>query len=177
MVISLSLPWRDKGLFLTFLKHHWWPWVRWGLSHQKRELKHSAPSMWSGLSCKACFAGSFWEGSVHHSLLEEGPQHASLARSFRSSCSLRSHIPTFSSPFFFFFSWVFQSWNHNSLWSNLWYCCLSIIIWMMLMHSLIKASKRFKMQGPKCMPLIPALGRQRQVDFWVCGQPGLQYEF
>jgi hypothetical protein len=28
-----------------------------------------------------------------------------------------------------------------------------------------------------CMPLIPALGRQRQVDFRVQGQPGLQSEF
>jgi hypothetical protein len=28
-----------------------------------------------------------------------------------------------------------------------------------------------------CMPLIPALGRQRQVNFWVQGQPGLQSEF
>jgi hypothetical protein len=27
------------------------------------------------------------------------------------------------------------------------------------------------------MPLIPALGRQRQVDLWVGGQPGLQSEF
>jgi hypothetical protein len=27
------------------------------------------------------------------------------------------------------------------------------------------------------MPLIPALGRQRQVDFWVRGQFGLQSEF
>jgi hypothetical protein len=26
-------------------------------------------------------------------------------------------------------------------------------------------------------PLIPALRRQRQVDFWVRGQPGLQSEF
>jgi hypothetical protein len=26
-------------------------------------------------------------------------------------------------------------------------------------------------------PLIPALGRQRQEDFWVWGQPGLQSEF
>jgi hypothetical protein len=25
--------------------------------------------------------------------------------------------------------------------------------------------------------LIPALGRQRQADFWVRGQPGLQSEF
>ena len=27
------------------------------------------------------------------------------------------------------------------------------------------------------MPLIPAFGRQRQADFWVRGQPGLQSEF
>jgi hypothetical protein len=27
------------------------------------------------------------------------------------------------------------------------------------------------------MPLIPALGSQRQADFWVWGQPGLQSEF
>jgi hypothetical protein len=27
------------------------------------------------------------------------------------------------------------------------------------------------------MPLIPALWRQRQADFWVWGQPGLQSEF
>jgi hypothetical protein len=27
------------------------------------------------------------------------------------------------------------------------------------------------------MPLIPALGRQRQEDFWVQGQPPLQSEF
>jgi hypothetical protein len=26
-------------------------------------------------------------------------------------------------------------------------------------------------------PLIPALGRQRQANFWVRGQPGLQSEF
>jgi hypothetical protein len=28
-----------------------------------------------------------------------------------------------------------------------------------------------------CTPLIPAFGRQRQADFWVWGQPGLQSEF
>jgi hypothetical protein len=27
------------------------------------------------------------------------------------------------------------------------------------------------------MPLVLALGRQRQADFWVQGQPGLQSEF
>jgi hypothetical protein len=31
--------------------------------------------------------------------------------------------------------------------------------------------------GQWCLtPLIPALGRQRQTDFWVQGQPGLQSE-
>jgi hypothetical protein len=28
-----------------------------------------------------------------------------------------------------------------------------------------------------CTPLIPALGRQRQADFWVRGQPGLHSKF
>jgi hypothetical protein len=28
-----------------------------------------------------------------------------------------------------------------------------------------------------CTPLIPAFGRQRQADFWVRDQPGLQSEF
>ena len=28
-----------------------------------------------------------------------------------------------------------------------------------------------------CTPLIPALGRQKQADLWVRGQPGLQSEF
>jgi hypothetical protein len=27
------------------------------------------------------------------------------------------------------------------------------------------------------MPLIPALGRQKQVDFWIWGLPSLQSEF
>jgi hypothetical protein len=27
------------------------------------------------------------------------------------------------------------------------------------------------------MPLIPAVRRQRQVEFWVCSQPGLLSEF
>ena len=27
------------------------------------------------------------------------------------------------------------------------------------------------------MPLVPALERQRQVNFWIRGQPGLQREF
>jgi hypothetical protein len=28
-----------------------------------------------------------------------------------------------------------------------------------------------------CTPLMPALGRQRQADFWVGDQPGLESEF
>jgi hypothetical protein len=70
----------------TDLSQHLWLQVRWGLSHQKRELKHfwslSAPALWSGLPCKACFAGSFGEGSVHHNLLVESPQGAILERTF-----------------------------------------------------------------------------------------------
>jgi hypothetical protein len=38
--------------------------------------------------------------------------------------------------------------------------------------------KKIKMgQAVVAQALIPALGRQRQVDFWVWGQPGLQSEF
>jgi hypothetical protein len=36
--------------------------------------------------------------------------------------------------------------------------------------------KRIK-AGWWCIPLIPALKRQRQADIWVRGQPGLQSEF
>jgi hypothetical protein len=56
-------------------------------------------------------------------------------------------------------------------------------------HSLLdKASQETDMLG-SCLktqlssqawwhtPLIPALGRQKQADFWVRGQPGLQSEF
>jgi hypothetical protein len=38
----------------------------------------------------------------------------------------------------------------------------------------------FKMYASRALlhiPLIPSLGRQRQADFWVRGQPGLQSEF
>jgi hypothetical protein len=52
------------------------------------------------------------------------------------------------------------------------------------MKTLIQ-NKRFKSERKKSLssqawwhtPLIPALGRQRQVDFWVQGQPGLKSEF
>ena len=41
-----------------------------------------------------------------------------------------------------------------------------------------KTAKMWKMAGQwLCMPLIPVLGRQRQANFWVRGQPGLQSEF
>ena len=39
------------------------------------------------------------------------------------------------------------------------------------------AHKSHKAQQWWCTPLIPALGRQRQADFWVWGQHGLQSEF
>jgi hypothetical protein len=40
-----------------------------------------------------------------------------------------------------------------------------------------KKEERAKAGQCWCTPLIPALGRQRQADFWVRGQPGLQSEF
>jgi hypothetical protein len=39
------------------------------------------------------------------------------------------------------------------------------------------AFKKFVRAGRGGIPLIPALGRQRQADFGVRGQPGLQSEF
>jgi hypothetical protein len=61
---------------------------------------------------------------------------------------------------------------------------LSIALSMYCFNSPIKKhrfSGRIKKWNPTgqwwCMPSIPALGRQRQVDFWVRGQPGLQSEF
>jgi hypothetical protein len=46
-------------------------------------------------------------------------------------------------------------------------------------HSeIVKGLKNMSLAGLWwCMPLIPALGRQKQVDFWVRGEPGLQSEF
>jgi hypothetical protein len=44
---------------------------------------------------------------------------------------------------------------------------------MSLKHSL-KRKKKLKAGQWWHMPLIPALGRQRQADFWVLGRPGLQ---
>jgi hypothetical protein len=38
-------------------------------------------------------------------------------------------------------------------------------------------SKKQLHQVVVAQPLIPALGRQSQVDFWVQGQPSLQSEF
>jgi hypothetical protein len=47
-----------------------------------------------------------------------------------------------------------------------------------LVQTILVASisdKRHSSTGRWCrIPLIPALGRQRQADFWVQGQPGLQ---
>ena len=43
--------------------------------------------------------------------------------------------------------------------------------------SLIDSIKKIGARQWWHTPLIPALGRQRQVDFWVRGQPGLQTKF
>ena len=55
-------------------------------------------------------------------------------------------------------------------------CLLSIVIY--------KGNKRRRLNKNNIesrawwgTPLVPALGRQRQADFWVPGQPGLQSEF
>jgi hypothetical protein len=45
---------------------------------------------------------------------------------------------------------------------------------MYLLYLLIKKTP---LPGVVAHALIPALGRQRQADFWVRGQPGLQSEF
>jgi hypothetical protein len=45
-----------------------------------------------------------------------------------------------------------------------------------MIHSVDSRIEKFAGQW-WCMPLILALGRQRQVDFWVWGQPGLHIEF
>jgi hypothetical protein len=42
-------------------------------------------------------------------------------------------------------------------------------------HALLVLLKNTVLPGGT--PLIPALGRQRQADFWVRDQPGLQSEF
>ena len=52
---------------------------------------------------------------------------------------------------------LFWKWPLNLSWAPVKNVCLSRAWWR--------------------MPLIPALGRQRQADFWVLGQPGLQSEF
>jgi hypothetical protein len=54
--------------------------------------------------------------------------------------------------------------------------CLPIHTWHLKSNKYI-FKKRHCSQAWLRTPLIPALGRQRQVDFWVRGQPGLQSEF
>jgi hypothetical protein len=41
----------------------------------------------------------------------------------------------------------------------------------------MKTKEQIQSQEWWCTPLIPALRRQRQADFWVRGQLGLQSEF
>jgi hypothetical protein len=59
------------------------------------------------------------------------------------------------------------------LFKNLFYCTACSLIF-----PLNKTNKSsFFSRAWWRMPSIPALGRQRQADFWVRGQPGLQSEF
>jgi hypothetical protein len=60
------------------------------------------------------------------------------------------------------------------------FCCLQY--WRLTTNSWLLVTLYFQGQKRKPwawwrMPLIPALRRQRQADFWVRGQPGLQSEF
>ena len=48
---------------------------------------------------------------------------------------------------------------------------------MFLRKSKKKKQKTKKQQQQTQTPLIPALRCQRQADFWVWGEPGLQSEF
>jgi hypothetical protein len=55
---------------------------------------------------------------------------------------------------------------------------LSLSLWLCLsLVWLVWFKTRYLSQAWWRTPLIPALGRQRQEDFWVRGQPGLQSEF
>jgi hypothetical protein len=86
-------------------------------------------------------------------------------------------------------SLAFVKWIHRFL---VFYSIYSIVIlnytvWFIspCIHTSAFRSSTFLNVYWKCLltgqwwhiPLIPALGRQRQVDFWVWGQPGLQSEF
>jgi hypothetical protein len=62
--------------------------------------------------------------------------------------------------------------DHDAvLWPSHW-CCSTHT-----MKTTILIIKRFKSRVWWFTTLIPTLGRQRQADFWVQGQPGLQSEF
>ncbi len=45
------------------------------------------------------------------------------------------------------------------------------------LNSIPRSKVKSKVTGVGHVILIPALERQRQADFWVGGQPGLQIEF
>ena len=50
--------------------------------------------------------------------------------------------------------------------------------WRHILKCYILINQNITIAGQwRCMSLIPVLGRQRQVDFWVQGQPGLQSKF
>jgi hypothetical protein len=64
----------------------------------------------------------------------------------------------------------------NEIWCPLLVCQKTATLYLCIIIN--KSLKKNKRAGKWwCTPILPALGRQRQVDFWVRGQPGLQSEF
>jgi hypothetical protein len=63
----------------------------------------------------------------------------------------------------------------NSVWSHL--TGSSVFAFVEHYSWIIRVYETKRARQWWCMPVIAALGRQRQVDFWVRGQPGLQSEF
>jgi hypothetical protein len=75
---------------------------------------------------------------------------------------------------FFQHSVHFLCFNYIMTCSFFWSCLFESSVLLVLPFGTFR---KFSARRWWCMPLIPALGRQRQVDFWVRGQPGLQSEF
>jgi hypothetical protein len=56
-------------------------------------------------------------------------------------------------------------------------CSVYRLFFLLMLGALGNIKSKWNIRVITQMPLIPALGRHRQADFWVRGQPGLQSEF